>query len=102
VPNGVSHFIAAANPQTVLALIGEIEALKHDLRGYMNAASAEASLADEFKRELEEARNNYIQAIQDFIDSHKRDVGGECDEGCDIVLGMESARDVVAKYPEKL
>lgn len=35
------------------------------------------------------------QIIQALIDSHKRDVGGECDESCDIVAGMEAARDAV-------
>lgn len=45
-----------------------------------------------------------VAIIQALIDSHKRDVGGECDAGCDIVAGMEAARDAIstisAKVPE--
>lgn len=38
---------------------------------------------------------NAALVIQELIDSHKRDTKGECDVQCDIVAGMEAARDAV-------
>lgn len=43
-----------------------------------------------------------VAIIQALIDSHKRDVGGECDAGCDIVAGMEAARDAVSTISPKV
>lgn len=42
-----------------------------------------------------------VQIIQELIDSHKRDVGGECDESCDIVAGMEAARDALIEQAKE-
>lgn len=65
-PEANAAYIAAANPAVILALIDRLR-------------KAEAAAL----------------AIQDLIDSHKRDTHGECDEACDIVAGMEAARDAV-------
>jgi hypothetical protein len=43
-----------------------------------------------------------VRIIQELIDSHKRDTGGECDESCEIVEGMEAARDAIAAAPHQL
>lgn len=42
-------------------------------------------------------KHDAVSSIDELIASHKRDTGGECDADCQIVEGMEAARDYVIR-----
>lgn len=70
-PLGITGFIAAANPKTILALIAENERLRADGNDVFGLAQARADTIDQLRAEVEGLRNS-LRQISNEVDCNMR------------------------------